>query len=157
MSLVSKLQFTHASRSSHSWLSRQPQLVQSSKLLVASLSCPELGTAQPQLVFSFCQIGILYLRHILGKSKAYLRQILGISLANLRHILDKSQANLRYISEISKAYIMHISSIYHAYLWFISGISQTNLRHILGKCHAYLNSKRNRHFRPKFGLKPKPY
>ena len=51
MSLVSKLQFTHAFRSSHSWLSKQPQLVQSSKLVVASLSCPELGTAQPQLVF----------------------------------------------------------------------------------------------------------
>ena len=50
MSVVSKLQFTHASRSSHSWLSKQPQLVQSSKLLVASLSCAELGTAQPQLV-----------------------------------------------------------------------------------------------------------
>ena len=50
MSVVSKLQFTHASRSSHSWLSKQPQLVQSSKLVVASLSCAELGTAQPQLV-----------------------------------------------------------------------------------------------------------
>ena len=47
MSVVSKLQFTHAFRSSHSWLSKQPQLV----LLVASLSCAELGTAQPQLVF----------------------------------------------------------------------------------------------------------
>ena len=57
MSVVSKLQFTHASRSSHSWLSKQPQLVQSSKLLVARLSCPELGTAQPQLV-SFFAIGV---------------------------------------------------------------------------------------------------
>ena len=51
VSVVSKLQFTHASRSSHSWLSKQPQLVQSFKLLVANLSCAELGTAQPQLVF----------------------------------------------------------------------------------------------------------
>ena len=50
MLTVSKLQFTHASRSSHSLLSKQPQLVQSSKLVVASLSCAELGTAQPQLV-----------------------------------------------------------------------------------------------------------
>ena len=50
VSVVSKLQFTHASRSSHSWLSKQSQLAQSSKLVVASLSCPELGTAQPQLV-----------------------------------------------------------------------------------------------------------
>ena len=50
MSVVSKLQLTHASRSSHSWLSKQPQLVKSSKLVVASLSCAELGTAQPQLV-----------------------------------------------------------------------------------------------------------
>ena len=53
MSVVSKLQFTHASRSSHSWLSKQPQLMQSSKLQVASLSCAELGTAQPQLVVTF--------------------------------------------------------------------------------------------------------
>ena len=30
----------------------QPQLVQSSKLVVASLSCVELGQAQPKLVFS---------------------------------------------------------------------------------------------------------
>ena len=51
VSVVSKLQFTHASKSSHSWLSKQPQLVKSSKLVVASLSCAELGTAQPQLVF----------------------------------------------------------------------------------------------------------
>ena len=51
MSVVSKLQFTHASRSSRSWLSKQPKLGQSSKLVVASLSCAELGTAQPQLVF----------------------------------------------------------------------------------------------------------
>ena len=51
MSVVSKLQFTHASRSSHSWLSKHPQLVQSSKLVVASLSCAELGTAQSQLVY----------------------------------------------------------------------------------------------------------
>ena len=50
MSVVSKLQFTRASRSSNSWLSKQPQLVQSSKLLVASLSCAELGTVQTQLV-----------------------------------------------------------------------------------------------------------
>ena len=59
VSVVSKLQFTHASRSSHSWLSKQPRLVQSSKLVVASqltksqwvasLSWSELGTAQPQL------------------------------------------------------------------------------------------------------------
>ena len=48
----SQVQFTHTSRSSHSWLSKQPQLVQSSKLLVASLSCAELGTAQPKLVSS---------------------------------------------------------------------------------------------------------
>ena len=53
-----KLQFTHASRSSHSWLSKQPQLVHSSKLVVASLSCPELGTAQPQLVIFFVQFCI---------------------------------------------------------------------------------------------------
>ena len=33
-------------------MSRQPQLVQSSKLVVASLSCAELGTAQPQLVLN---------------------------------------------------------------------------------------------------------
>ena len=50
MSVVSKLQFTHASRSSHSWLSKQPKLLQSSKLVVASLSCAELGRAQPRLV-----------------------------------------------------------------------------------------------------------
>ena len=50
VSVVSKLQFTYASRSSHNWLSNQPQLVQSSKLVVASLSCPDLGTAQLQLV-----------------------------------------------------------------------------------------------------------
>ena len=31
-------------------MSKQPQLVKSSKLVVASLSFPELGTAQPQLV-----------------------------------------------------------------------------------------------------------
>ena len=53
VSVVSKLQFTYASISSHSWLSKQPQLVQSSILVVASLSCPELGTAQPQLVLIF--------------------------------------------------------------------------------------------------------
>ena len=53
MSVVSKLQFTQASRSSHSWLSKQLQLVQSSKLVVAGLSFPELGTAQPQLAFYF--------------------------------------------------------------------------------------------------------
>ena len=46
----SMLRLSQAFSSSHSWLSRQPHLVQSSKLLVASLSCPELGTAQPQLV-----------------------------------------------------------------------------------------------------------
>ena len=51
VSVVSKMQFTRASRSSHRWLSKQPQLVQSSKLVVASLSYAELGTAQPQLVF----------------------------------------------------------------------------------------------------------
>ena len=51
MSVVSKLHFTYASRSSHSWLSKQSKLVQSSKLVEASLSCAELGTAQPQLVF----------------------------------------------------------------------------------------------------------
>ena len=50
MSVDSKLQFTHASSSSHSWLSMQPQQVQSSKLMVTSLSCAELGTAQLQLV-----------------------------------------------------------------------------------------------------------
>ena len=48
MSVDSKLQFTHASSSSHSWLSKQPQQVQSSKRMVASLSCAELGTAQPR-------------------------------------------------------------------------------------------------------------
>ena len=53
MLVYSKLQFTHASSFSHSWLGRQLQLVQSSKLVVASLSCAELGTAQPQLVFHF--------------------------------------------------------------------------------------------------------
>ena len=53
MSVVSKLQLTHASRSSHSWLSKKPQLVLSSKLVVASLSCAEFGTAQPQLVEVF--------------------------------------------------------------------------------------------------------
>ena len=53
VSVVSKVQFTNASGSSHSWLSKQPQLVQSSKLVVTSLSCPELGTAQPQLVIIF--------------------------------------------------------------------------------------------------------
>ena len=52
-SKLRSLHFTHASRSSHSWLSKQPQLVQSSKLVVASLSCAELGTAQPQLVPPF--------------------------------------------------------------------------------------------------------
>ena len=41
-------------RSSHGLLSKQPQQVQSSKLVVVSLSCPELGTAQPQLVFCYC-------------------------------------------------------------------------------------------------------
>ena len=56
VSVVSKMQFTHTSRSSHSWLSKQPKLVQSSKQLVASLSCPELGTAQPKLVNFFFQI-----------------------------------------------------------------------------------------------------
>ena len=50
MSVVSKMQFTRASRSSHRWLSKQPQLVKSSKLVVASLSCADFGTAQPQLV-----------------------------------------------------------------------------------------------------------
>ena len=55
VSVVSRLQFTHASRSSQSWLAKQPQL------LVASLSCPELGTAQPQLVshyfmLIYCQL-----------------------------------------------------------------------------------------------------
>ena len=49
MSVDSKLQFTHASSSSHSWLSMQPQQVQSSKLMVTSLSCAELGPAQLQL------------------------------------------------------------------------------------------------------------
>ena len=59
VSVVSKLQFTQASISSHSWLSKQLQLVQSSKLVVAGLSFPELGTAQPQLVlnlFTWCLI-----------------------------------------------------------------------------------------------------
>ena len=55
MSVDSKLQFTHASSSSHSWLSMQPQQVQSSKLMVTSLSCAELGTAQLQLVKKFFQ------------------------------------------------------------------------------------------------------
>ena len=41
-------------RSSHGLLSKQPQQVQSSKLVVVSLSCAELGTAQPQLVNPFC-------------------------------------------------------------------------------------------------------
>ena len=50
MSLDYKLQFILASSSIHSWLSKQSQLVQSSKLVIASLSCAELGTAQPQLV-----------------------------------------------------------------------------------------------------------
>ena len=53
MSVDSKLQFTHASSFSHSWQSKQPQLVQSSKLVVASLSYAELGTAQPQLVLAY--------------------------------------------------------------------------------------------------------
>ena len=53
MSVVSKLQFTHASRSSYSWLSKQPQILQSSKLVEATLSCAELGTAQPQLVLFY--------------------------------------------------------------------------------------------------------
>ena len=57
VSVVSKLQFTHASRSSPSWLSKQPQLVQSFKLVVASLSCAELGTAQLQLVLFFPREG----------------------------------------------------------------------------------------------------
>ena len=69
MSVVSKLQFTHASISSRSWLSKQPKLVQSSKLVVASLSCAELGTAQSQLVSSCWhkKIGITLLdfRHAL--------------------------------------------------------------------------------------------
>ena len=56
MSVVSKLQFNNASGSSHSWLSKQPQLVQSSKLVVANLSCTELGTAQPQLVTFFISL-----------------------------------------------------------------------------------------------------
>ena len=43
--------YKYASRSSHSWLSKQPQLVQSSKLLVASPSCAMLNKAQPQLVY----------------------------------------------------------------------------------------------------------
>ena len=51
VSAVSKLQFTQASRSIHSWLSKQLQLLQSSKLVVAGLTFPELGTAQPQLVY----------------------------------------------------------------------------------------------------------
>ena len=52
MSVYSNLQFTHASRSSHTLLSKQPQIVQGSKLVLASLSYAELGTAQPQLVLS---------------------------------------------------------------------------------------------------------
>ena len=46
-----KLQLNQASSFCPSWLSKQPQLVQSSKLLVASPSCAMLGKAQPQLVY----------------------------------------------------------------------------------------------------------
>ena len=60
MSVVSKLQFTHATRSSHSGLSKQPQLVQSSKIVVASLNCAELGTAQPQLVTFFIVVCVMF-------------------------------------------------------------------------------------------------
>ena len=61
VSVVSKLQFIHASRSSHSWLSKQPKLVQISKLLVGSLSFAELDTAQPKLVWSFSQASVVWL------------------------------------------------------------------------------------------------
>ena len=55
MPVYSKLQLTQASSSSHNWLTKQPQLVGSSKLVVAGLGCAELGTAQPQLVLFFLE------------------------------------------------------------------------------------------------------
>ena len=50
MSVDSKLQLTQALNSSHGDVNKQHQLVGSSKIVVASLSCAELGTVQPQLV-----------------------------------------------------------------------------------------------------------
>ena len=47
MSVDFKLHFTQASSSSQSWLSKQTQLVGSSKVVVASLSCAELGHLSP--------------------------------------------------------------------------------------------------------------
>ena len=83
MPVGSKLQLIQASGSSLSWLSKQPQLV------VASLSFAELGTAQPQLVFTFSQLP----RHLknevytvfnspaCAKSKSDKMCILGLELA----------------------------------------------------------------------------
>ena len=68
-----------------------PQLVQSSKLLVASLSCAELGTAQPQLVFTWIP-GYICLFE-LKFQKCILKNM---------HLVPRNQAKSKYWANIAK-------------------------------------------------------